>query len=251
MLTDKFLESLKKRYIDTIAKLNKNKEFESKTWDFINKAGKIEVNVSRGDVFEKACVSTICSTVTIPDRDHQSTIQWLGIETFPATPLVPKFMGVFEHVSELGLERCPGFFDVYPVMPFEEDKTFLQNEIVAVAGKHGQTIEDLQKGYRRMFRIKETDTGIGYGIGMAFGPEEDNFPYFQDAASAILKAYFQVVEKRKDEKFTPEQIDQMFKFRSEWVKFCFIDNRFFQGGVQLGVPPESFMLHMLPPVVKF
>jgi hypothetical protein len=43
----------------------------------------------------------------------------------------------------------------------------------------------------------------------------------------------------------------MYRFRSEWVKFTFTDNRFYQGGVQLGVPAESFMLHMLPPSVKF
>jgi len=35
------------------------------------------------------------------------------------------------------------------------------------------------------------------------------------------------------------------------VKFVFMENRFFKGGVQLGVPAESFMLHMLPPMVRF
>jgi hypothetical protein len=39
--------------------------------------------------------------------------------------------------------------------------------------------------------------------------------------------------------------------RREWVRYTFMENRFFQGGVKLGVPPEAFMIHMLPPRVIF
>ena len=69
---------------------------------------------ANGDFLEKVCVSNLAATVTIPDRDYQSSIQRLGIQTFPSNPLVPMFMGVFEHVAEKGLERHPAYFDVYP-----------------------------------------------------------------------------------------------------------------------------------------
>ena len=124
MLTDKFLVQLKQKYLDTIAGYNPG-AFEKKQWNFLNGAGAVEVNVSRGDFFEKACVSNIRAIVTIPGRDYQSTIQWVGIQTFPRNPHVPMFMGVFEHVSEQGLEHCPGFFDVYPTIAYEEDRDFI------------------------------------------------------------------------------------------------------------------------------
>jgi len=251
MLTDTHLIALKQKYLDTISRLNQGKPFEKRERDFLTRAGKIEVNASRGDLFEKACVSTISSTVTIPGRDYQSSIQWVGIQTFPSNPLVPMFMGVFEHVSEKGFERCPGFFDVYPVIPIDEDREYLKREMESVAKKHGRKYEHLLEGYLKMFQVKEAGTGVGYGIGIAFGPEEDNSKCFQDAAEAIFQAYFHIVEKRKKEKPTPEQIEEMFKKRAEWVKFTFTENRFYSGGVMLGVPPESFMLHMLPPLVKF
>jgi coproporphyrinogen III oxidase len=251
MLTDEFLIALKQKYINTIAQYNQDKAFEKKEWDFANSAGKVEVKVSRGKVFEKACISTIVATVTIPGRNYQSSIQWLGIQTFPANPLVPMFMGVFEHVSEKGEEHFPGFFDIYPTIPYDEDKEYLIKEMEAVAGKHGKSYQDLVEGYKRMFQVKEAGTGIGYSVGMAFRPEETDFTYFQDAASSIFQAYFHLVEKRDTMEPSPKQSDEMCKQRAEWVRFTFLENRFFQGGIKLGVPPESFMLHMLPPLVKF
>ena len=251
MLTDKFLISLKQKYIDIIVHYNQDKTLEKKEWDFVNRAGKAGINVSRGKVFEKACVSTISATVTIPERDYQSSIQWLGVQTFPANPLVPLFMGVFEHVSEKGKEHSPGYYDIYPTIPYDEDKEYLKKEMEAVAAKHGKSYQDLVEGYKRMFQVKEAGTGIGYGVGMAFRPEEEDFEYFQDAASSIFQAYFHLVEKRNTMEPLPEQLDEMFKQRAEWVRFTFLENRFFQGGIKLGVPTECFMLHMLPPLVKF
>ncbi|MBW2221064.1 MAG: hypothetical protein JRF22_00870 [Deltaproteobacteria bacterium] len=84
MLTDKFLIALKQRYLDAFAPFLQNQSFEKKTWDFITKVGKVEVNVGRGDFLEKVCVSNIAATVTIPDRDYQSSIQWLGYGRFRA-----------------------------------------------------------------------------------------------------------------------------------------------------------------------
>jgi len=251
MLTDKFFIRLKQKYIDTIKRYNQDKTLEKREYDFVNKVGKAEVDVSRGEVFEKACVSTISAKVTIPGRDYQSRIQWLGVQTFPANPLVPLFMGVFEHVSEKGKEYCPGYFDIYPTIYYDEDKEYIKKEMEVVAEKHGKNYQDLVEGYKRMFHVKEVSTGIGYAVGMAFGPEEDDFEYFKDAASSILQTYFHLVEKRKSMKPSKEQVDEMFKKRVEWVRFTFLENRFFQGGIKLGVPTECFMLHMLPPLVKF
>ena len=251
MLTDKFLIKLKQTYMDKISTCNNGAKFERWSWDFLSKAGSVEVNVSRGGFFEKACVSNIRAIVTIPGRDYQSTIQWVGIQTFPRNPHVPIFMGVFEHVSEQGLERCPGFFDVYPTIAYDEDREFIKKKMEAVTKKHGRIYSDLQQGYLKMFELKEARSGIGYGVGIAFGPEEENAACFEDAAQEIYAAYFQLVEKRKDLKPAADDIIRMQEQRREWVRYTFMDNRFFKGGVMLGVPHESFMLHMLPPSVTF
>ncbi|RMF97991.1 MAG: coproporphyrinogen III oxidase [Candidatus Schekmanbacteria bacterium] len=251
MLDDTYLIDLKKRFIDTIDKYNDDAPFETKKWDFLKNEGCAETNVSRGNFFEKAVVSTVKATVTLPDNQHPSTIQWLGIQTFPSNPLVPALVGVFEHVSEKGGEFCPAFYDVYPVIPYEEDKEYLKTLIEDAAIKHNREYKELAEGYKKMFRVKETGIGIGYGIGVALGPEETDSEYYKSSAEAIFKGYFDIVEKRKNEKPKPEHFDEMFKQRREWVRFTFMENRFFLGGLQVGVPAECFMLHMLPPVVKF
>lgn len=251
MLTDPFLISLKQRYLDAFEPFIQTQAFEKKTWDFLTRAGKVEVNVGRGDILEKVCVSTITATVTIPDRDYKSHIQWLGIQTFLSNPLVPMLMGVFEHVAEKGLEHHPAYFDVYPMVPLEEDKTYLQERIGAICKKHGRTYPDLPESYLKMFRLKEAGIGVGYGAGLSLGPEEDNAQFFEDAANAVFDAYMSLIDKRKKSSYSDEQIQAMDRFRAEWTRFVFSDNRFYKGGVQLGVPPESFMIHMLPPTVKF
>ncbi|MCP4713476.1 MAG: coproporphyrinogen III oxidase, partial [Deltaproteobacteria bacterium] len=225
--------------------------FEKHTWDFVNGAGSVEVNVCRGDFFEKVCISNISATVTIPDRDHESSIQWLGIQTFPSNPLVPMFMGVFENVEEQGLEHKPAFFDVYPIIGFDEDKQYLQEQIGAVCSAHGRAYPDLPDSYLEMFRLKQAGIGVGYAAGLSLMPSEDNSQYFQEAALAILDAYVALLKKRKGSSATDRQSAAMDSFRTDWTRFTFMDNRFFQGGIQLGVPPEAFLLHMLPPVVKF
>ena len=251
MLTDTFLIALKQKYLDAITQYNKGAAFEKREWEFLSKAGKVEVNVSRGGLFEKACVSTIHATVVIPGRDYQSTIQWVGIQTFPANPQIPIFMGVFEHVSEQGLERCPGFFDVFPTIAYEEDRQLIKQKMEAIMKKHGRTYQGLEEGYLKMFQLKEAGSGIGYGVGVAFGPEEENATCFEDTAQEIFTAYFNLVDTRKNQKPSAADIETMHAQRREWVRYTFMENRFFQGGVKLGVPPEAFMIHMLPPAVIF
>jgi coproporphyrinogen III oxidase len=251
MLTNTFLIKLKQQYLEKIAQINKSGSFVKKEWEFKTKVGAVEVDVIRGGLFEKACVSNIRATVVIPGRSYESTIQWVGIQTFPANPQIPIFMGVFEHVSEQGLEHCPGFFDVFPTVPYAEDREVVRGRMEMVAEKHGRQYQDLRAGYLKMFQQKETGSGIGYGVGIAFQPEEDNAAYFEDTAQEIFTAYFGLVDKRKDQKPTAEQMELMAQQRREWVRYTFMDNRFYQGGVQFGVPPEAFMLHMLPPSVTF
>jgi len=155
MLTDEFLIALKQKYIDTISQYNQERTLETKKWDFANKAGKAEVNVSRGKVFEKACVSTISATVTIPGRDYQSSIQWLGIQTFPANPLVPLFMGVFEHVSEQGVEHSPGFYDIYPVIAYDEDKEYVKKKWKQFQGSTVSHTKIYLRATKRCSRLKK------------------------------------------------------------------------------------------------
>ena len=251
MLKDDYLIELKQKYFKTFEPYLDGNKFEKKEWDFVNGAGSVEINVCHSDVFEKICISNIDARVTIPDRDYESSIQWLGLQTFPSNPLVPMYMGVFEHVDETGLEHHPAFFDIYPSVPFDEDKQYLQDLIGSVCKTYGRSYPDLPASYLEMFRLKSAGTGVGYAAGLSLMPDERDHGYFKDAAHAALDSYIALVDKRKDSSSTEDQSEAMEKLRTEWARFTFMENRFFQGGIQLGVPVESFMIHMLPPRVRF
>ena len=158
---------------------------------------------------------------------------------------------VFEQVQEQGELRCPGFFDVFPVVSYQEDRLDLHKHIGAVSKKYGRTYPDLPESYMKMYQVSEPGMGVGYGIGLALSGQETNQDFYFEAARAIFTGYFQIVDRRKDTAFTQQQAAEMQTYRSEMVKFVFMENRFFKGGVQLGVPAESFIIHMLPPTVRF
>lgn len=249
MVTDQFFIDLKQKFIDTLMKYNQDKSLENKRWDF--KSGDAEVNVSRGKIFEKACVTTICTMVTLPGRDYQSKIQWLGIQTFPANQHVPMLIGGFEHISEKGEEHYPGYFDLCSSITYDEDKEYIKREITAVAENHDKSYQELVDRYQKIFSARELSTGIGSGGGVAFDEEEQNYEFTRGVALALYRTYFKIVDKRKNMIILPEQSEVMFKKRADWVRYIFMEDAFFLGGIKLGIPTECFMLHLLPPMVKF
>lgn len=251
VLHDSFLVGLRERFVRGFNSHLGGHPFQEHRWDFNGRAGMVSVHVARGDVFEKVCVSTLCARVTIPGRDHESCIQWLGVQTFPVNALVPMLMAVFEHVEEKDTVHCPGFFDVYPVVPLDEDGRFLHERIGAVCRSYGRVYPDLPDGYLRMFRQEQDGIGVGYAAGLALHPEESDQGFVAAAAEALSTAYFDLVDRRCTAPQTDAYRILQNRFRRDWVRFVFMDNRFFSGGIRLGVPPESFMLHMLPPLVRF
>jgi len=251
MLKQQILLSLRKSFTDAILKYNPGYGFEQHKWEFSTHSGKVAVQSLRGDVFEKACVSEITSTVVLPKRDHETSIEWLGVQIFPANPLVPMLTAVFEQILEKGERHCPCFFDVYPVVSYQEDRLDLYKQIGAVCKKHDRMYPDLPESYMSMFQVSEPGMGVGYGAGLALSGQETHQEFYGDAALAIFSAYFQLVDRRKDAPHTQQQIADQQAYRAEMVKFVFMENRFFKGGVQLGVPAEGFMLHMLPPSARF
>lgn len=251
MLKHQMLVALRKSFTDEILRYNPGHCFEQHKWEFSTHSGKVAVQALRGDVFEKACVSEITATVVLPKRRHETSIEWLGVQIFPSSPLVPILTAVFEQIQEQGHEHCPCFFDVYPVVSFQEDRLDLNKQLGAVCRKHDRMYPDLPESYMSMFQVSEPGMGVGYGSGLALSGQETNQALYADAAQALHSAYFHLVDRRKDAPCTQQQCADLAAYRAALVQFVFMDNRFFKGGVQLGVPVESFMLHMLPPSVRF
>jgi coproporphyrinogen III oxidase len=251
MLNHATLLALKKDFSEKLLQYEPGCAFEQHKWDFTNHSGKVAVQVLRGKLFEKACVSEITATVTLPNRSNETSIEWLGVQIFPSNPLVPMLCAVFEQIREQGELRCPCFFDVYPVVSYQEDRLDLHKLLAAVCKKFGRPYPDLPESYLKMYQVQEPGMGVGYGIGLALSGQEKAQDFYTEASRALFSGYFQIIDRRKDSVSTQHQVADMDAYRSDMVKFVFMENRFFKGGVQLGIPAESFMLHMLPPTARF
>ena len=251
MLTHTTLLALKKDFTGALLRYEPDRAFEQHKWDFSTHSGKVSVHCLRGSVFEKACISEITSKVTLPKHDHETSIEWLGVQIFPSNPVAPMLTAVFEQIQEQGQLKCPCFFDVFPVVSYQEDRLDLHKLLAAVSKKYGRVYPDLPESYLKMFQVQEPGMGVGYGIGLALSGQETAQDFYAESAQAIFSSYFKIVDRRKDSVFTQQQAADMQAYRSNMVKFIFMENRFFKGGVQLGIPAESFMLHMLPPTARF
>jgi coproporphyrinogen III oxidase len=85
--------------------------------------------------------------------------------------------------------------------------------------------------------------GVGYGIGLALSGQETDQGFYDEASQAVFNGYFQVVDRRKDSVYTQQQVADMQAYRSDMVKFVFMENRFFKGGVQLGMHNPANLEH--------
>ena len=88
-----------------------------------------------------------------------------------------------------------------------------------------------------MFELKEAGSGVGYGVGIAFGPEEQNAACFEDAAREIHAGLLSAGGQKKRAQSRRGYIARMQEQRREWVRYTFMDNRFFKGGVMLWAFP--------------
>jgi hypothetical protein len=66
MIEDKIIIKIRDKFFDYFLKFDCKDLFELNKWAFPNKAGKVEMQVRRGQLFEKVCILNFKSIVTIP-----------------------------------------------------------------------------------------------------------------------------------------------------------------------------------------
>ncbi len=110
MLTHTTLLALKKEFSDALLRYEPGRVFEQHKWEFSTHSGKVAVQALRGQVFEKACISEITATVTLPKRSHETSIEWLGVQIFPVKPAGAHADGGIRADTGAGRAAVPVFF---------------------------------------------------------------------------------------------------------------------------------------------
>ncbi|MEP0355513.1 oxygen-dependent coproporphyrinogen oxidase [Paraglaciecola sp.] len=162
----------------------------------------------------------------IAEKEGEEPVWWFG-GGFDLTPFYPYLEDV-QHWHEVANKLClPYGEDVYPKYKKWCDDYFYLKHRDETRGVGGLFFDDLNS--------------LGF---------DKSFKFMQAVGNGFLDAYVPIVEKRKDEVFTPkERAFQLYR-RGRYVEFNLVYDRGTLFGLQTGGRTESILMSM-PPLARW
>jgi len=266
-----YLLELQKTICSEVERIDGVGSFAVDNWQKENGAGYGKTNVlSDGKVFERAGVNFSyvegskmprSATALRPELEGRN-YRALGISLVlhPQNPYAPtshanvRFF-IAEKAGEEPIWWFGGGFDLTPYYGFDEDVIHWHGEAKDACTAFG---EDVYPKYKKWcddyFYLKHRDEPRGVG-GLFFddlneGGFDEGFAFMQSVGNAFSKAYFPIVERRKDTPFGERERNFQLHRRGRYVEFNLIYDRGTLFGLQSGGRTESILMSM-PPEVRW
>ena len=267
----RYLLALQKNICIQIDAIEGAQNFVIDDWQKDNGAGYGKTSVlSEGKVFERAGVNFSyvegtkmpgSATALRPELEGRN-YKALGVSLVlhPHNPYVPtshanvRFF-VAEKDGEEPIWWFGGGFDLTPYYGFDEDVIHWHTQAKNACLPFG---EDVYPKYKKWcdeyFYMKHRKEPRGVG-GLFFddlsGDDfERNFAFMQSVGNTFSKAYFPIVERRKDSPFGEKERNFQLHRRGRYVEFNLIYDRGTLFGLQSGGRTESILMSM-PPEVRW
>ncbi len=213
-------------------------------------AGTWEVNVVRGKVLEKAAISRILLNTKNPLTGEDTTFNVFQIKIYPANPKIPIML--FNMENRVAKDNIfAGFLDVAPVAARKEDLTFMQNRIKKVTSKHKQDYAALRAKLKDMYWMDAWDRALNAEVGIRLELGSDQTALVKEAGFTWIESYFEIVEKRKRERFTEKQSTLMNTVRARIMEYYVLKDLSVKVAQNLGVAVEALSMAHFPPVVRY
>lgn len=259
-----YFTKIQDKICEAFEALDEGVSFEKTPWQKAPEdklQGHGEMRVMRGKVFEKVGVNF--SQVhgkfdekfakEIPgalENDGNFWASGVSLVAHMHSPLVPTV-----HMNIRRIQTSKGWFgggsDLTPTIEFEEDtRDFhqaLKNACDSYMDDAYATFKDKADKY---FFIKHWQEPRGVG-GIFFddlnsGDEEADFEFVKRSAEAFLKAYVEIVERRKDMHWGDSQKEMQYTKRAKYVEFNLLYDRGTRFGFMTGGNPEAILMSMPP-----
>lgn len=266
-----YLLELQKTICSEIENVDGAESFVVDDWQKENGAGYGKTNVlSDGKVFERAGVNFSyvegskmprSATALRPELEGRN-YRALGVSLVlhPKNPYAPtshanvRFF-IAEKSGEEPIWWFGGGFDLTPYYGFDEDVIHWHSEAKNACAPYGESVYPKYKKWcDEYFYMKHREEPRGVG-GLFFddlneGGFEQNFAFMQSVGNAFSKAYFPIVERRKDVSFGERERNFQLHRRGRYVEFNLIYDRGTLFGLQSGGRTESILMSM-PPEVRW
>jgi len=243
-----YFSQLNQTALEGFKRLNKTDRIEHKLWKV--PAGSWEVNVVRGKVLEKAATSRIILTTKNPLTDEDTRFNVFQVKIYPASPKIPVMLFNMEN-RVAGDDIFAGFLDVAPAAARKDDLKFLQTKIKKVTEKYRQDYEALRAKLKDMYWMESWGKALNAEIGIRLELGSDQAALVKEAGLNWLASYFEVVEKRKRERFTEKQSAQMYAVRARIMEYYLLKDISVKVAQKLGVPLEALSLAHFAPAIRY
>ena len=252
--------SVQSRLGAAFEELDGGAKFERKTWQKEGGTGGGTMGLLRGKVVEKAGanVSSVSGdrypALEGEHKDKPYFAAGVSSITHMYNPHAP-----IAHMNVRLLEVGDTFWvgggaDLTPFMRYDEDTAAFHAALEAACAPRGPDVyAKYKKWCDEYFYIPHRQSTRGVG-GIFFDYLKGDFDEllsFLDAVSgAYVRVYPEILRRRKDQPFTPEEKDAQLYWRGRYAEFNLVYDRGTKFGLMSGGNIEAIFVSM-PPVVKW
>jgi coproporphyrinogen III oxidase len=240
----------KKFFLDTVERFNGSTVLETRLFD-LEKA-RHEVSVARGEVLEKAGWYT--NQTKMADPPYVPEAVWdhyFEMDFHPRTPLLGQLHATvyFTYMAD-GNSAIAGYMDYTPGTWVDEDIAYMKRAVDEVFEQNGHDVEHyrqmLYKDYHKE-KLKAACIGAAFYVRPMLKINETNMSFVESAHETLVNAYLDVLDKRKDQPYTEEDLANQAAMRKRWLE----DHLFSDPFTMHVVPYEVWSFADAPPVVTF
>lgn len=245
-----FMDKMEGKFFAVVDRFNGAAEVEERNFD--DERSLRNIRVVRGDVIEKgALTKDIVRSPFPPFLGEQLWNRYLEIDFHPKTPLV----GVLHITMTFRFEKdgktsVGGVMQIAPGARIEEDFSEMRAKVDSVFIKYGIDVTPYRKtncSGPRHESINLACSGVSFYTSDPFRITEKNFSHVRDTFETLFDAYIEVLDKRKEQEFTEDDIAAQDRMRRAW----FEDHLFKDEFTVSFVPYEAWTFMHGPPTMKY
>lgn len=245
-----FISETETRFFDTVNRLNGEAPVETRSFEYDD--ADYTVTMTRGEVIEKAGFTVSMTKKGI--KPYTQDALWsrtLTIDIHPKTPLVG-FLHAFLafQYNPDGKSSMGGSMDIVPGTRIEEDLGYIKKAVEQVFDRHGADITNYRKAVssgQRIRNLQAARVGVSFYARPFLDITQDHFDLVTETFDTFLDAYIAVLEKRKDQAFSPNDLAAQDVMRVRWLEDQMIHDPYAQHVIPH--PVRSFANY--PPLVRY
>ena len=237
-------------FLDTIEKYNGSRDVEKRLFD-TDKA-RHEVSVARGAVLEKAAWYTNQTKRADPPYVPEAIWdRYFEMDFHPRTPLLGQLHATiyFTYLADGG-SAIAGYMDYTPGTWIDEDIAYMKKAVDDVFEENGHDVEHyrqmLYKDYHKD-KLRAACIGAAFYVRPMLEINAVNLSFVQEAHETLVSAYFDVLDKRRNQSFSEEDLTNQAGMRKRWLE----DHLFSDPFTMHVVPYEVWSFADAPPIVTF